>query len=238
MPPKKFDPPPGRGGPQQIPRPPGSQVGGPAPWADLAGDDRRITIERIRARFAGRQGRAAMSERFGNRPSAVLAPFFEEGGQTFVIMTRRAWHMRSHTGQVSFPGGRCDPGETPAEAALREAHEEIALDPQSVEIIGELDHLTTITRRSYIVPFVAVVDGRPSLAPSPDEVDEILIVPVGELLDEMTFREERWGIAGITRPMHFYELVGDTVWGATARMLTLFFAALFDIEDRVDVDWR
>ncbi len=136
-----------------------------------------------------------------------------------VLLTRRSWGLRTHSGEVSFPGGRCDPGESPADAAVREAWEETGLDPQSVEVLGELDHLTTVTRRAYIVPVVSVLTGWPDVVANPGEVDEVLMVPVAELLAPGVFREERWGNDDLHRPVYFFELVGDTVWGATAAML-------------------
>ncbi len=103
--------------------------------------------------------------------------------------------------------------------ALRETHEETGLDPASVEIIGELDHLSTITSRSFIVPYVGILSGRPHLVPSAGEVDAVLHVRLSELLLDEVWREERWGIGPVSRPIWFFELVGDTVWGATAAML-------------------
>jgi len=120
---------------------------------------------------------------------------------------------------VSFPGGAVEPGESHREAALRESFEETAMKPDEVELIGELDHLQTYTSRSYIVPFVGVLPGRPELVPSPDEVEKILHVPLDELLLPEIFREEHWGLAPLDRPLYFFELYGDTVWGATAFML-------------------
>ena len=73
---------------------------------------------------------------------------------------RAPWDLRNHKGEISFPGGRIDPGETPAEAAVREAWEEVALDPAAVQLIGELEHLNTVVSRSYIVPLVARLPGR------------------------------------------------------------------------------
>jgi 8-oxo-dGTP pyrophosphatase MutT (NUDIX family) len=154
-----------------------------------------------------------------SRCSAVLAPLYEHDGEVHVVLTRRAWHMRSHTGEVSFPGGRQEPGETLWETALREAEEEVALDPSSVERIGELDHLATVTSRASIVPFVGVLPGRPELRPNPDEVDAVLHVPLSELMHPDTYRQERWGVPGLDRPVHFFEIVGDTIWGATGSML-------------------
>jgi 8-oxo-dGTP pyrophosphatase MutT (NUDIX family) len=154
-----------------------------------------------------------------DRASAVLAPLYEHEGETWVVLTRRSSALRVHSGEVSFPGGGQEPGEDLTDTARREAHEEIGLEPTSVELIGELDHLSTITSNSFIVPYVGVVDGRPHLHPSPAEVEVVLHVALSELLDPSHFREERWGVFGTDRPIWFFELVGDTVWGATAAML-------------------
>lgn len=154
------------------------------------------------------------------RASAVLAPLYEHEGETYVVLTRRAQHLRAHRGEVSFPGGGQDPSDADLWAtALREADEEIGLDPSSVSRIGELDHLQTVTSRSFIVPFVGEVAARPMLVPSPEEVELILHVPLRELLADGVYREERWGLAPLDRPIIFFELLGDTVWGATAAML-------------------
>lgn len=209
-----------RGGPQRIPRPPGVRAGEPAPWAHLADGDRRLDLERIRARLAS-LGPAVRSPREGlvDRASAVLAPLYEHDGETWVVLTRRSAALRVHGGEVSFPGGGQEPGEALDDTARREACEEVGLDPASVELVGELDHLSTITSNSFIVPYVGVLPGRPDLRASPAEVAAVLHVPLAELLAPEVFREERWDIAGADRPIWFFELVGDTVWGATAAML-------------------
>jgi 8-oxo-dGTP pyrophosphatase MutT (NUDIX family) len=149
----------------------------------------------------------------------VLAPLYEEDGETWVVLTRRSSALRVHGGEVSFPGGGQDPGEDLRDTARREACEEVGLDPASVELIGELDHLSTITSNSFIVPYVGALAGRPHLHPSPAEVEAVLHVPLSELLDPAHFREERWDVFGVDRPIWFFDLVGDTVWGATAAML-------------------
>lgn len=221
-----------RGGPQRIPRPPGASAGDPAPWAELAEEARHLDLEQIRkALAAAPPPRPSEVERLGVRPSAVLAPLYEDDEGVQVVLTRRAWHMRSHTGEVAFPGGRHEDQDPDlVTTALREAHEEVALDPSSVEIIGELDHLTTVTSRSFIVPYVGAVEGRPELVPEPGEVDAILHVPVAELLLPEVFREERWGFRGLDRPIWFFELVGDTVWGATAAMLRDLLGRILGLE--------
>jgi 8-oxo-dGTP pyrophosphatase MutT (NUDIX family) len=154
-------------------------------------------------------------------PAAVLIPLFEEAGEARVILTRRAAHLRSHTGEVSFPGGRLEEDEAPVAAALREAAEEVGIDPAEVDIVGELAPLATMSSRSGITPFVGVLPGRPVLRPNPSEVAHAFDVALDELLEPGVYREERWDFpAGAgDRPVHFFELPEDIVWGATARIL-------------------
>jgi len=224
FPPPTLPVPAGRGGDQVIPRPFNARQGRAAPWADLPPDGRRTRLDDVRRALAS-AGPALPSERESlpgiDRASAVLAPLYEDGGELHVVLTRRTWKMRAHSGEVSFPGGRQDDGDRDLwHTALREAHEEIALDPSYVERIGELDHLATVTSRSFIVPYVGALAERPTTTASPDEVAAVLHVPVAELLDPAIFREERWTFPWAEdRPIFFFELVGDTVWGATGAML-------------------
>jgi 8-oxo-dGTP pyrophosphatase MutT (NUDIX family) len=155
-------------------------------------------------------------------------PIYEEDGRASVVLTRRAQHLRAHKGEVSFPGGRQDEGETLMDAALREAREEIALDTNVVEIVGELDHLATVSSNSSVVPYVGILPAKPTrLEPNPSEVEAILFVTLDELLDDDVFRSELWtwqpttpaAPSDVERPVHFFDLFGDTIWGATARML-------------------
>lgn len=225
-----------RGGPQRIPRPSGARTGAAAPWAHLAPHQRRVTLAGIEDRFA-RLGPARRSPREGHvaRASAVLAALYEADGEVWVVLTRRSSALRVHSGEVSFPGGGQDPGEDLPDTARREACEEIGLDPAGVRIFGELDHLTTITSNSFIVPYVAALDGRPELVASPGEVESILHVALPELLDPEVFREERWDVVGMDRPIWFFELEGDTVWGATAAMLRQLLGFATDTVARGDL---
>lgn len=153
------------------------------------------------------------------RVSAVLVALAEGDDGAEVLLTRRSMQLRTHRGEMSFPGGRLDPGETPVETALREAHEEVGLDPAAPRIVGELAHLNTIVSRSYIVPIVSVLDHRPALEPQTGEVDRVLWTPLAEFARPGTYRMERWGQPPMDRPLHFFELDDETVWGATAHML-------------------
>lgn len=227
----------GRGGPQTIPRPQGVRPGASAPWAHLSPDERSPDIAQIRAAFAA-IGPAVRSPREGQvaAGAAVLAPLYELDGETYVVLTRRSSALRVHSGEVSFPGGRQDPGEALEDTARRESQEEIDLDPASVEIIGELDHLSTITSNSFIVPFVGVLEEPPLLRASPAEVDAVLRVPLTELLRPDVFREEQWPLFGRDRSIFFFELVGDTVWGATAAMLRQLLGIVTGTLGRGEID--
>lgn len=227
-------PTPPRGGPQRIPRPPGTAAGGPPPWARLDDPASSLSTDAVRARFADLPP-AVRSPREGqvDRASAVLAAIYDApDGEPTIILTRRSAALRVHSGEVSFPGGGQDDGEDLRDTALREACEEIGLDRSLVEIVGELDHLSTITSNSFIVPFVAVLSAPPQLHPSPAEVDAVLRVPLRELLHPEVFREEVWPIFGNDRSMFFFDLVGDTVWGATAAMLRQLLGLLTGTVER------
>jgi 8-oxo-dGTP pyrophosphatase MutT (NUDIX family) len=162
----------------------------------------------------------------GARSAAVLVPLFEEAGELRVVLTRRTAHVPNHQGEVAFPGGGVEPGEEPVAAALREAHEELGIDPSAVEIIGELDHLATVSSRFVIAPFVGALAGRPELRPNPAEIERAFDVPLRELFSEEVYREEIWDLPWGEREVTFFELVGDTVWGATARILRQLLAVL------------
>jgi 8-oxo-dGTP pyrophosphatase MutT (NUDIX family) len=170
------------------------------------------------------------------RQSAVLAPLYEDiDGTPMVVLTRRAQHLRSHRGEVSFPGGRREPDDVDlVETALRESEEEIALDRGAVRVVGQLDGLTTFSSQSEIHAHVGVIEGgRPNLHPEQGEVEAILHLPLRELVLPGVYREERWRFPdGGERPMHFFEVVGDTIWGATARMLRQLLLIGLDLDPR------
>jgi 8-oxo-dGTP pyrophosphatase MutT (NUDIX family) len=165
----------------------------------------------------------------GSRPAAVLCALFEEAGEAHVLLTRRSANLRSHTGEVSFPGGRLEDGEDPVAGALREAGEEIGVDPAVVEILGQLSPLSTYSSRATITPFVGGLPGRPRLKANPAEVERAFDVSLAELVSDHVYHQEIWHLRGVGwREMNFFELVGDTVWGATARMLVELLVLLFE----------
>jgi 8-oxo-dGTP pyrophosphatase MutT (NUDIX family) len=155
-------------------------------------------------------------------PAGVLCAVFDDGsGDAHVILTRRTEWLRSHGHQVAFPGGRCEEGEEPVDAALRESQEEIGLDPSSVEIIGPLTRLAAVANPdSAIHPFVGVLPGgRPAYDPNPDEVERVFDIALADLMEDDCFRAEVWGVEDSERTISFFELDGETIWGATAFML-------------------
>jgi 8-oxo-dGTP pyrophosphatase MutT (NUDIX family) len=159
--------------------------------------------------------------------AGVLAPLFEEGGEARVVLTRRSADLRTHRGQVSFPGGRIDEREDAPAAALREAHEEVGLDPGLVTAVGWLHPVLTMVSASFILPVLGTLAERPRLVANPTEVERIFDVSLAELADPEVFHEERWHLPGRviaesednSFPVWFFEISGELVWGATARML-------------------
>ena len=164
-------------------------------------------------------------------PSGVLVLVYEHLGDPHLVLTRRAQHLRQHAHEVSFPGGRQEHGDRDLWAtALREAEEEIALDAREVSAVGCLDGFTTVGSRSLLCPFVGSIQTRPELVAAPEEVETVIHVPVHELLQELTWREEFWIFSpGMPeRTMSFFELASDTVWGATAAILRQFLCVVTD----------
>ncbi len=222
----------GRGGAQRIPRPDGARRGpGPSWGRPGAVLPDVVTVADVRAAMAGSltEGQGALAgvptapvelPSADPRPAAVLCAIFAEDGQAHVVLTRRSPRLRANSGEVAFPGGRLDPGESPADAARREAHEEVAIDPHSVELIGRLSQLATFANPTAITPFVGVLPERPALRANPAEVARVFTVPLVELWLPGVHHEELWAWPdGMERRIEFFALEGDTVWGATGRML-------------------
>jgi 8-oxo-dGTP pyrophosphatase MutT (NUDIX family) len=160
------------------------------------------------------------------REGGVLAMLYKSADQTHIVLTKRVDHLGSHGGQVSFPGGRREDGETLEQTALREAEEEIGIDRAKVTILGELTPLYIMPSDYEVHPFVAWYEGRPLFSRQMSEVAEILEVPLTHLLDPANRFEEPWTIRGYQLQVPYYLFGEHKVWGATAMMLGEFLERL------------
>jgi len=189
----------------------------------------------LRRRFAA--GGAAAETLYGDqgadaaraaarRPASVLVPIVTRPAELTVLLTRRTAHLRDHSGQISFPGGRAEPGDASVEAtALREAHEEIGLEPARVEVLGRLSDYHTRTD-FRVTPVVALVAPPFELRLDAHEVDEAFEVPLAFLLDPANHRRHAREFQGRRVPYFAIEYRDYYIWGATAGMLVNLYRHL------------
>lgn len=176
-------------------------------------------VESLRAVLAGRARKALPLA--GGIEAAVLVPIFPgPDGAPQLVLTRRADTLRHHTGEMCFPGGLREAADPDLLAtALREAHEEIALDPARVAVLGALDDILTY-RGARITPYVGVVPADYPFAPDPAEVAEVVKLPLADFARPDFLRvEERLYPDGVRRPVYFFQMGPYLVWGATARII-------------------
>jgi 8-oxo-dGTP pyrophosphatase MutT (NUDIX family) len=159
------------------------------------------------------------------RPAAVLIGLVPRAEGLNVILTRRSDNLRSHTGQIAFPGGRCDPGETPWGTALREANEEVGLDPRFVEVVGLIQGYATVTG-FHVTPVVGFVDPDCELIANPDEVADVFETPFDFLMDPANHQRQHRDTP--TGRRFFYAMPWNDrfIWGATAGMLRALYERL------------
>lgn len=229
--------------PQIIPVPEAVFPGGPPPWSRASDEARaNVTVASVVDALAASGHTmevqpADITEAAGDGPggwreSAVLVALFDGESGCRVVLTRRASDLPSHQGQVAFPGGRCEPGESAVAAALREASEEVDLDPALVEPVGWLTPIVTYASMSSIRPIVGRLAAPPTLRASPREVARVFDVALADLMVEDNFLAQRWrrtsarpgADADGAFPMYFFKVPGEVVWGATARVLAELLA--------------
>lgn len=177
------------------------------------------TLERLREQLA--RWPAVEIEAPQHRRACVLIPLIRDGDRWYLLFSRRSANLAAHSGQIAFPGGSVEAGETLEEAVIRETYEEVGIPPDRVELIGRLDDL--ITHSGFLVaPFAGVIHERVEYVLQETEVDEVFEVPVEALLDIrnpevrwVPFREKHY-------PAYFYNYDGYEIWGLTGRILKAF----------------
>jgi len=187
-----------------------------------------VTTEELvaltRARLAARERRVVVGGPLIK--AAVLLPILDRG-EPYLVFAKRTDSVGQHAGQISFPGGRVDPSDVGfLEAALREAHEEVGLPPERVEPLGALDDQETVATQFIITPWVGLVRAPVTWRPDGHEIERVIEVPFAALLEPGNARIEHWTRGGVTRPVYFYDYAGDTIWGATARILRDYLAII------------
>lgn len=157
--------------------------------------------------------------RMGTTAAAVLIPVIAQAQGLTVLFTQRTQHLQSHSGQVSFPGGRAEPGDASAEfTALREAQEEIGLALERVEILGRLPEYHTRTG-FRVTPVIGLIQPPLELTPDPREVESVFEVPLSFLLDPANRQRRTRELQGRSVGFYVFEYQGHMIWGATAGML-------------------
>ena len=174
-------------------------------------------LERLRDILPSDDGSTPASE---FRNAAVLIPLFLREDVVHVVLTKRTEHVRTHQGQVSFPGGAWEEGDASLlSTALREAHEEVGLDPRDAEILGVLQDIPTAVSGFIVRPFVSAIPHPYEFVQDVAEVAGLLSPPLEIFADASRRREQIRERDGIRYPIYYYEVEGEMVWGATARML-------------------
>lgn len=177
-----------------------------------------------RARLAGRQRRVVVGGPLVK--AAVLVPLVDRG-EPFLVFAKRTDRVGTHRGQISFPGGRVDPSDAGfLEAALRESEEEIGLPRTAVEPLGALDDTETVATRFIITPFVGVVRTPVAWQPDGHEIEKVIEVPLAALRDLANLRVEYRERDGVLHEVLFWDYQGETIWGATARILKQYLDVL------------
>ena len=184
-----------------------------------------ITKEKIQQVLRNYQKKKISDEKL--KPSAVLMPIFYKKGNYHILFIKRSQAVNFHKGHSAFPGGNHEPHDSSLlQTALREAKEEIGLEPKDVEIVGELDDFTTLTNGYIISPFVAFIPYPYPFQLDSREVEEFFSVPLSALMDESNFRQDYYPTGEKIGAGYAYEYEGRIIWGATARIVRHFMELL------------
>ena len=164
------------------------------------------------------------------RNASVLIGLFDQNHEIHVVFIRRASNLRAHSGEIAFPGGAADVNDvSPIVTALREAQEEIGLDPSKVEVIGIMQPVFTVVSNFLITPVVAYLpEGPGKLQLQMSEVAEIILLPLQGLANPAIYHTEQWMQDNVPHTVYFFDYASYRIWGATARMLNTLLELLRD----------
>ncbi|HEX9532688.1 MAG TPA: CoA pyrophosphatase [bacterium] len=180
----------------------------------------------VRTRLARRTRRTIVAPEL--RRAAVLLPLHEQGGEPYVLFTRRTETVETHKGQISFPGGAADPGDADMQStALRETQEEMGIPPTQVEVLGVLDDLSTTVSGFVVTPVVGIIPSPFPFRINSAEIAEVLTVPLRVFRDPSSLRVERREREGKRLDVYFYGYGKHEIWGVTARIIKGFVDAVF-----------
>lgn len=189
--------------------------------------------KRLRSSLPGRQAQLKMApEPLGessgrrmeapdsaNRSGVLVLLFPNDEGELELVLTLRSRHI-DHGGQLSFPGGRTEEGETARETALREAGEEVGVAGEEVRIIGSLSELYIANSNNYVTPVVGCMESRPPMRINPEEVDEVFAVELNSLAGKKNLETEQWELKESRYHVPYWKVHRVPLWGATAMMLS------------------
>lgn len=186
----------------------------------------QLDLDHLRQRLAAAQNPPDAPVFSGEPPAdldgamlaGVLVPFTASGGNWSVVFTRRSDFMPSHKGEISFPGGKAGPGETGLQAALREAYEEMGIDPAHVEVLGRLPRVLTYVSGFIIEPWAGVIP-HSDFTVNRAEITEVLEIPLSLLQDPATVREQKFIYGKAVYSNWAFDTEPNIIWGATARVL-------------------
>ena len=168
-------------------------------------------------------------------PAAVLVLFVYRDGVPVLVFGKKTEDVPHHKGQFSFPGGVVQHSDGSAvEAALREAREEIGLEPAAVEVLGLFDDMPTTVTNFVITPVLGLAIGAPVFHPDGREIERVIEIPLPHLLRPGAFRVEHWEREGVRRPVMFVSYGEDVVWGTTGRILRELLDAIFPEAPRTE----
>ena len=163
------------------------------------------------------------------KKASVLILLFPESNNIHFFLTQRTFSVEHHKGQISLPGGTCEKNEKTINTALRETEEEIGVDKNEVEIIGELTPFFTPTSGFIVHPFIGWCNRRPKTNKQTDEVHTLFSASLSQLLNDQILELENWNLRGYETKVPFYNFDGHKVWGVTAAILSEFKLILNDL---------